>query len=389
MSSHSTTTTNGSSLSIVELANQVQLSTQVIDDYFRSTNLPTLKSTHDASPFFPQSPQNIIAARRTLLDACNTLTQLIETSSEYVIKSAQGHHCTAVLQYLVHYRIADHVPSDGSMISYSDLTRNAHVNEGICKRIVRLAMTMGYFIEPQPGMLAHTANSKFLTAPHTNETLSYLLEETYPAAAFLCQGLERYPNSEERHETSWNAAHGIDKPIFEFFETSPVRMKRFMGAMSHLGSVPGFQSDWTIHGYDWKSLGNGTMVDVAGSNGHVSFALSKVFPNIKFIVQDLEKVVGASGQQTADKKDDRVTFQIHDMFTTNPVKNADVYFLRFILHDYSDKYSAKILQNLVPAMGPKSRLLIAEILMPPAGSISPLLEKHLRYVIFLINPIFD
>lgn len=64
----------------------------------------------------------------------------------------------------------------------------------------------------------------------------------------------------------------------------------------------------------------------------------------------------------------------HDFFTTQPVRNAEAYFLRLILHNYSDKYAVEILRQLMPAMkkGPGgSKLLIADqVMQPMRGSSS-------------------
>lgn len=64
---------------------------------------------------------------------------------------------------------------------------------------------------------------------------------------------------------------------------------------------------------------------------------------------------------------DRVSFMAHDFFTSQPVKGADVFFLRKILHDWSDDYALKILQQITPVMKPGSRILIAEAVAPPTG----------------------
>ena len=70
----------------------------------------------------------------------------------------------------------------------------------------------------------------------------------------------------------------------------------------------------------------------------------------------------------------RITFRPHDIFTPQPV-NAAVYFLRLILHDHSDPYAIKILQNIVPAMDEGSRIVICDIMLPsPSASPSPMLR---------------
>ena len=53
----------------------------------------------------------------------------------------------------------------------------------------------------------------------------------------------------------------------------------------------------------------------------------------------------------------------HDFFKPNPVKNADVYWLRYILHDWSDDYCIKILSAIRESMGPNSRVLVCDQVM--------------------------
>lgn len=48
------------------------------------------------------------------------------------------------------------------------------------------------------------------------------------------------------------------------------------------------------------------------------------------------------------------------------MKNADVFMLRNIIHDWSDKYCVKILQRLRDAATPSTRLMIIDNLMPYA-----------------------
>ena len=56
----------------------------------------------------------------------------------------------------------------------------------------------------------------------------------------------------------------------------------------------------------------------------------------------------------------RITFQAHDFFTPQPVRGAAVYFMKHILHDWSDPYAARILKQIVPAMAPTSRIVFME-----------------------------
>jgi hypothetical protein len=60
------------------------------------------------------------------------------------------------------------------------------------------------------------------------------------------------------------------------------------------------------------------------------------------------------------------THTAHDFFKPQPVKAATVYYMRFIMHDWSAVKSIEILKNVRAAAGSNSRLVIWEMLVPNA-----------------------
>lgn len=56
----------------------------------------------------------------------------------------------------------------------------------------------------------------------------------------------------------------------------------------------------------------------------------------------------------------------HDFFTSQPDRNATVFLLKQILHDWSDTYALKILSHLRQAAKSSTRMLIVESLVPYA-----------------------
>ena len=57
---------------------------------------------------------------------------------------------------------------------------------------------------------------------------------------------------------------------------------------------------------------------------------------------------------------------VHDFFTPQPIKNAAVFLLRIVLHDWPDKYARKILIRLREAANKDTKLVIADFVMPLA-----------------------
>lgn len=74
----------------------------------------------------------------------------------------------------------------------------------------------------------------------------------------------------------------------------------------------------------------------------------------------------------------RISFQVHDFFSPQPVKDVDVYLLRMILHDWPAKEALAILKNLLPALKHGARLIIMDRVLPVPGSIPSDEESLLR-----------
>ena len=147
--------------------------------------------------------------------------------------------------------------------------------------------------------------------------------------------------------------------------------------MTFFQNAPGFESSHVLEGFDWSSVG--LMVDIGGSSGSICIELVKKYPNLRAIVQDQAEVIKEATSSLSEALKDRVSFREHDFFTEQPVKDADLYFLRWILHDWSDKYALKILRGIIPALKKGARVLINEFCLPPVGMLSYFEEKLPRY----------
>ena len=146
--------------------------------------------------------------------------------------------------------------------------------------------------------------------------------------------------------------------------------------MSLFSTGEGYEPKYLLDHYPWAELGKATVVDVGGSHGPVAIAIAERFSDITCIVQDRPEVIADA--KTPAGLEQRVTFQAHDFFTEQPVKGADVYYFRWIFHDWADKYAAKILQALIPALKPGARIVINEYIVPDPGLIPLQMEKDIR-----------
>lgn len=148
--------------------------------------------------------------------------------------------------------------------------------------------------------------------------------------------------------------------------------------MTWFSTGPGLEATHLMQGFPWDTLRCGTVVDVGGSDGSISIMLAQSFQSLRFVVQDRPEVVQRGRADLPAEFRDRVAFMEHDFFLEQPVKSADLYLLRWILHDWPDTYAVRILRALVPALKPGARLCIFEQVLPEPGAISPYEARGLR-----------
>lgn len=143
-------------------------------------------------------------------------------------------------------------------------------------------------------------------------------------------------------------------------------------------------------GYSWSELPpSSTVVDIGGSEGHVSAVIAQRHPYLNFVVQDLPEVI-----QKASLPDDigegvrkRVRFESHDFFTEQTTQ-GEVFLLRWILHDWPDQQVVSILKNFKPVLKPGNKILINDQVMPDPGHVGAVVERQIRLVtLFQIRPI--
>jgi hypothetical protein len=126
-------------------------------------------------------------------------------------------------------------------------------------------------------------------------------------------------------------------------------------------------------------------VDVGGGKGHAILALAEEYPVIDVkrsvlqdrpdVIAEVDRIDAVPGAKTMG----------HDFYTENPVKGmksppttsprktnaipvgALVYWLRRVMHDYSNENCEIILQQIADAAAPDSRILICELILdnPP------------------------
>jgi len=103
-----------------------------------------------------------------------------------------------------------------------------------------------------------------------------------------------------------------------------------------------------------------SVVDVGGADGAFVAELLQRHPHLHGVVFDLAAVVpGVAEEARRRGLDKRLTAAAGDFFVEAPA--ADLYLLKFILHDWDDESCRTILRNIRQAMNPGARVVIVEM----------------------------
>ncbi|KAL8920036.1 MAG: hypothetical protein Q9208_006491 [Pyrenodesmia sp. 3 TL-2023] len=250
--------------------------------------------------------------------------------------------------------------------SVQELAHKLGLGKDLLRRLLAHAATHHIYRQASPDFYVHTAASRVLAEDEGMRNWVLIgSEELIPATL-----------------KGWNLQNNTDLPIFRALANMPARAAVFAGAMSYHAQLPGFSAAYLVSAFPWTSFDPSeqiTIVDVGGGLGHVSKALIAHSPRVRCIVQDSPGVVAqAQGKELPPELQGRLSFQGHDFFDPQPVQDADMYLLRLVLHDWSDKYAVMIIRALTPALKPGARVVVNERVLPALGEAHYLVEREGR-----------
>ncbi|CAI6093990.1 unnamed protein product [Clonostachys chloroleuca] len=369
---------------LISLAKKIGAEAEKLEAYLKENGLPDPSFGVDAPGDFPKLSEEAQRSRLEIADATKELGDLVRGPRENVRWGVWSFLDTLSLQIVNNYGIAKLVPLD-KPIALAELQTKTTLDPVNLARILRHNMTNHVFCEPTPGFIAHTASSRLLAQDGPlQDWVGFNSEDIFPAAASVLSAIKTYPEATSLTRTGFNVAFDtVDKePMFATFGKDPARAKRMGGAMASLTGGEGYEVRHFVDSYDLSEIDEkaGVLVDIGGSHGFVCTDLAKKWKKMKFVVQDLPKTVDSAPKPISDDESvaERVELQAHDFFQEQPVKGADVYYFRWILHNYSAPYAIKLLKNLVPALKPGARIVINDHCLQEPGTENPWDEKLMR-----------
>jgi len=227
-------------------------------------------------------------------------------------------------------------------------------------RLLRALASAGVFAEDEAGRFQTTPLAATLErdAPGSMRAfaMTELGEEHYPAWGELLHSLRT-------GETAFDKVFGM--PVFDFFARNPENARIFNDAMTGLTSVVNAA---VVEAYDFKPFRR--VVDVGGGHGGFLAAVLDASPEAAGVLFDSPQVVeGAHALLESQGIAGRCEAVGGDFFEGVPA-GGDLYTLKWIIHDWDDAQSARILRNVRAAMSDGGRLILVEQVIPPGNEPS-------------------
>lgn len=160
---------------------------------------------------------------------------------------------------------------------------------------------------------------------------------------------------------AWEHVHGMT--IFEYFEGHPEAAETFDQAMTSLSAG---EAAAIVEAYDFAGIRQ--LADIGGGQGLLLRTILEAHPEMTGVLFDRPSVVeGIEEQLAQDGLAERCRIAAGDFFESVPA-GADAYLLKYVIHDWDDEHSLKILASCRRAMADDARLLLVETVVPPPGT---------------------
>ncbi|KAF8510927.1 O-methyltransferase [Hysterangium stoloniferum] len=335
---------------------------------------------------------DIAKAISVIVAAASQLVVTVREPSVTMINTACGFHVSAALQTVLVTSVVECLrPHGTSGLHIHQIAKATQMDENKLGRLLRLLCSYHIFREVTPDVFSNNRLSSFLDTGKDFEEvyrqdsrhdgtggsaalIEHFTDEVFKGSAHMADNLldQATSHSDLPTLTALNRAFASDVDPFAWFEqpNNQYRLRRFGAAMRTAASVN--PSGVILQGFPWAELPKkSVVVDVGGGEGALTLTLYNAYPDLRYVVQDRSSVIPGSIKYWENKAplgltSQQVRLQVHDFTTPQPIKDASVFLLCKILHDWSDRLAIPILRHLRNAATPETKLVVVDHIIPYA-----------------------
>ncbi|KAH8828189.1 S-adenosyl-L-methionine-dependent methyltransferase [Flagelloscypha sp. PMI_526] len=353
-----------SSNGITELANLVA----IINENFNTIKekVPQFPSINEpgfnlASEAFRKTQPEAAHAAKVIAAAANQLSTAVSPPFEGALPLLVGSAGSAAVRYLIQNNVTEILREAGPEGLHVDqIGAKASIDPKIVSRFLRLLASIHIYREVKPNVFTNNRISGLFDTGKSHADLIADPKAKHEGTVGLVAVLE---HSLDQIKNSWE---WLEQPENEY------SLKRFSLGMRAANIFQSGGNPPILHALEWESLPKGSVVvDVGSGIGGMSLPLATAHPHLKVILQDRAPTL-EEGKPLWNSKlpqaleTGQVEFQAHDFFTPQKVQQPAVFFLKSILHDWSDAKVITILGHLRKAAGANTKLIIIDSIISHA-----------------------
>jgi hypothetical protein len=236
----------------------------------------------------------------------------------------------------------------------AELARLTGTDESFLRRLLRFLSSEGLFEERDGDLFALTERSHWLRSDVPG---SFRARAVYTGSAMSWMAWGSMLQCLKTGKSGFLAAFGQD--IFDHIREHPDTAATFNAFMATQTAA---SSAAILNAYSFADVRE--MVDVGGGHGALVASVLRANAGARGILFDMPEII-ATARPALEKAGvaDRCRTESGDFFALVP-DGADLYALKFILHDWPDDKCVAILRNCRKAMAPGAKVLIVEFVVP-------------------------
>lgn len=310
--------------------------------------------------------------RRQIQDGLSRLQDELDTEYDAFARLVSGPMKLAIARIGINLGIFKTLQQSEAPVKVEHLAEKTGSDPELMARIVRSLAAFGLVEEVGQNKFTKNNLSKMLAQPNPAGAVEHLSDVPGNIIQVLPEFLaaRKYQNITSNKETGFQMAYKTDSTIFEYMLAHP----EHLATLGHLMAmerptnwVDAYPVEEEMGDFATANPSAPVIVDVGGGFGQqaVAFraALSHLdLPASRVVVQDIPQTLASAPRDV-----EGVTFMAHDFFTPQPVRGAKFYYLRHVLHDWPEEQCLQILEHLVRALGPESRIVVDEVVLPDVG----------------------
>lgn len=271
---------------------------------------------------------------------------------------AMGYWVSQIVRAVVDLSLADHLA--GEALTAAGVAEREGSAPDSTFRLMRACVAAGLLSADADGRFRGTALLATLRKDAPNSMRDLALTVTGPAHWLPWS---EFTTSVRSGRSQAAAVLGME--FFDYLAQHPTQAREFTAAMGSL------TAQWTAEAAKAiDTTGISLAVDVGGATGSLLHLLQQANPTLRGIVFDRPNIIDyATDQITRKGLTARTTVVGGDFFESVP--SADLYLLKFILHDWDDQRAIKILQRCREAMTPGARIAVVEMVVGKLSNPGP------------------